>query len=157
MKQLPQTCLVHASVTCSSHRPAHIACAQKRVAAHASSCSISRLSISKKSETETGNFFPSTVFNCFLNISFEIVPCPKRSGSSCCSWYHTRSQTFVDPFPHVHVPELCCFIDSSHTLSSSSSFLLPSFLFRLTRSVPKYSHVVCPTESFCVRETYAAP
>ena len=96
----------------------------------------------------------------FLPLLFVLVPCPKSSGSSCCSWYHTRSQFFVDPFPHVHVPEFCCFTDdvnSSHTLSSSSSFILASFLFRLTRSVPKYFHVVCPTESFCVRETYAAP
>ena len=94
----------------------------------------------------------------FLPLLFMLVPCPKSSGSSCCSWYHTNSQTFVDPFPHVHVPE--CSLDdanSSHTLFSTSSFLFRSFLVRLPRSVLQMFHVVCQTKSFFVRETYATP
>ena len=46
------TCLFQASLTSASHCPVHTACAQKHVTAHASSWSISRLLISRKSDND---------------------------------------------------------------------------------------------------------
>ena len=59
-----QTCRFHVSLTSSSHCPTQTACAKKHAAAHANSCSIPRLLISDKSESETDGFFPAALTNC---------------------------------------------------------------------------------------------
>ena len=77
------TCLFHASFTSSCHCSVRTACAQKHVTAHAGSCSISKLLISRKSESETERFFPGAP------IVFFTLLC--RSVSCLRLWISTLS------------------------------------------------------------------
>ena len=70
------TCLFHAALMSSSHCPVQTACAWKHVAAHANSCSISKLLISWKSEIETEGFFLAALANCLLNTSLCVGTVP---------------------------------------------------------------------------------
>ena len=86
------TCLLHASLRSSSHFPMQPSRAQKHVAAHASSCSMSRF-MTRKSESETESSFPAVLVKCLRNTSHCVGAMPRASEllaplpSAKLSWY----------------------------------------------------------------------
>ena len=112
-----QTCLFHASVMSSSQCPA---CTQKHAAAHASSCSISRLLISREARESEG-FFPASLANSFLG-TFRWV------GATL--WAFRSPKLVLAPLPYA----ILCWCLSSCKLFSFS--FISMFLIVFLISVP---------------------
>ena len=100
---------------------------QEHVAAHANSCSSSRLLISKKSESEIEGFFPAARANCLRTTSFRRGNAQDHQAPHS-SWHRCLPQNFVGTCLHASLPEFFRLLADTNTLRT---FLPVPFLLFL--------------------------
>ena len=151
------TCLFHASLKKSAHCPVQTPCAQKHVAPHASSCSISRLSTSKNKESETDGFFHGAPASCLRKVCLWDGTMPKALDFHVLPGTTPIRKTLVGVCSHVRLPHssrkyafLILRLFCAPTTTHSAQFSHP-FLFSIPSIAVLWHSSICST-SVDIRE-----